>query len=209
MATQATWRGRRSGSYWSWPATGRSKRPTTREGCPSASCSPPTRTGWDRASVGSWGKVETPPKSYSAYPSTRWCGLRSPSATPTSKPAGPAPAAVQPVNRSTRSCTTKGTVERMMNSSFDPETLNLLDETEEVYIETSRDADSPEHRTIIWGVVVGDEVFVRSVRGRKGRWYQRISTYPESALLVGDIRIPVRATPVTDAGAINAVSEAF
>ena len=96
-----------------------------------------------------------------------------------------------------------------MNSSFDPETLYLFDETEEVYIETSRDADSPEHRTIIWGVVVGDEVFVRSVRGRKGRWYQRISTYPESALLVGDIRIPVRAAPVTDAGAINAVSEAF
>jgi hypothetical protein len=97
----------------------------------------------------------------------------------------------------------------MMSSSFEPETLKLLDETDEVYIETSRDADSPEHRTIIWAVVVGDEVFVRSVRGRKGRWYPRISAHPEGALLAGDTHIPVRAAPATDNVTVEAVSEAF
>jgi hypothetical protein len=97
----------------------------------------------------------------------------------------------------------------MTSSSFGPETLNLLDETEEVYIETSRDADSPEHRTIVWAVVVEDEVFVRSVLGQKGRWYQRISAHPEGALLVGDTRIPVRAAPATDEGTVDAVSAAF
>jgi hypothetical protein len=97
----------------------------------------------------------------------------------------------------------------MMSSSFGLETLNLIDETDEIYIETSRDADSPELRTIIWAVVVGSEVFVRSVRGRKGRWYQRISAHPEGALLVGDTRIPVRAVPATDAVNVDAVSEAF
>jgi hypothetical protein len=97
----------------------------------------------------------------------------------------------------------------MSSSSFAPETLNLLDETEEVYIETSRDADAPEHHTIIWAVVVGDEVFVRSVRGGKGRWYQRISTHPEGALLVGETRIPVHAAPATDAVTVDAASEAF
>ena len=96
-----------------------------------------------------------------------------------------------------------------MSSSFDPETLNLLDETEEAYIATSHDAESPEYRTIIWVVVARDEVFVRSVRGRKGRWYQRISAHPEGALLVGDTRIPVRAAPATDAVTVDAVSEAF
>ena len=96
-----------------------------------------------------------------------------------------------------------------MSSPFDPETLNLLDETDELYIETSRDADSPDYRTIIWAVVVGDEVFMRSVRGRKGRWYQRISAHPEGALLVGDTLIPVRAAPATDAATVDAVSEAF
>ncbi len=71
-----------------------------------------------------------------------------------------------------------------MNDSFDNETLSLLDETMEVRIETRRDADSPEHRTIIWVVVVENEVFVRSVRGQKGRWYREISSNPEGALHV-------------------------
>ncbi len=97
----------------------------------------------------------------------------------------------------------------MTSRYFDPENLNLLDETEEAYIATSRDADSPEHRTIVWTVVVEDEVFVRSVRGLKGRWYQRISAHPEGALLVGDTRIPVRAASATDATTVDAVSEAF
>ncbi len=97
----------------------------------------------------------------------------------------------------------------MVNSSFGPETLNLLDETEEVYIETSHDADAPEHRTIVWAVVVGSEVFVRSVRGRKGRWYQRISAHPVGALLVGDTRVSVHATPATDGETVDAVSAAF
>jgi hypothetical protein len=96
-----------------------------------------------------------------------------------------------------------------VNGSFDPETLNLLDEAKEVYIETSRDADSPEYQTIIWVVVVGSEVFVRSVRGRKGRWYQRISAHHEGALLAGDTRIPVRAAPATDNVTVETVSEAF
>ena len=96
-----------------------------------------------------------------------------------------------------------------MNSAFDPETLNLLDETEEVYIETRGDADSREHRTIIWVVVVGSEVFVRSVHGREGRWYQRISTHPEGALLVGDARVSVSAASATDDETVDAVSAAF
>jgi hypothetical protein len=91
-----------------------------------------------------------------------------------------------------------------MNSSFDLEILNLLDETEEVYIETSRDANAPEHRTIIW--VVGSDVFVRSVHGPEGRWYQRISANPEGALLAGDARIPVRSA---HAATVEAVSTAF
>jgi hypothetical protein len=97
----------------------------------------------------------------------------------------------------------------MVNGSFDPETLNLLDETEELYIETSRDADAPKHRTIVWVVVVASEVFVRSVRGLKGHWYRRISAHPEGALLAGDSRIPVHAANATDAATVKAVSAAF
>jgi hypothetical protein len=78
-----------------------------------------------------------------------------------------------------------------------------------VRIETRRDAYSPEHRTSIWVVVVDGEVFVRSVRGPRGRWYREISSNPEGALHVGDERIPVRATPAADDEMVEAVSDAI
>ena len=82
-----------------------------------------------------------------------------------------------------------------MNDSFDAETLRLLDETREVRIETRRDGDSPEHRTIIWVVVVEGEVFVRSVRGAKGRWYREISSNPEGALHARTTALPCEQPP--------------
>jgi hypothetical protein len=96
-----------------------------------------------------------------------------------------------------------------MNDTFDAETLRLLDETKEVRIETRRDGDSPEHRTIIWVVVVEGEVFVRSVRGARGRWYREISSNPEGALHVHNDRLTVRAAPATDEATVDAVSAAF
>ena len=95
-----------------------------------------------------------------------------------------------------------------MDGSFEAETLKLLDETEEVYIETRRDAGAPEHRTVVWAVVVGGMVFARSVRARKGHWYREISANREGALLVGDTRITVRAASATDSATVEAVSEA-
>ena len=96
-----------------------------------------------------------------------------------------------------------------MNESFGTETLRLLDETKEVRIETRRDGDSPEHRTIIWVVVVEGEIFVRSVRGQRGRWYREISSNPEGALHVHNDRLPVRAAPATEEATVDAVSAAF
>ena len=96
-----------------------------------------------------------------------------------------------------------------MNGSFDPDTLRLIDGTREVRIETSRDEDAPAHRTTIWVVTVDGTVFVRSVRGGKGRWYREVSANPAATLHVGDDRIPVRAVPVTDDATIAAVSEAY
>jgi hypothetical protein len=96
-----------------------------------------------------------------------------------------------------------------MNDPFDAETLRLLGETKEVGIETRRDADSAEHRTIIWIVVVEGEVFVRSVRGPKGRWYREISSNPEGALHVQGERIPVRATQAADDTTADAVRDAI
>jgi hypothetical protein len=98
--------------------------------------------------------------------------------------------------------------EPAVNDSFDSDTLRLIDGAREVRIETSRD-DAPTHRTTIWVVTVDGTVFVRSVRGGKGRWYREASANPAAALHVGDERIPVRAVPVTDDATIAAVSEAY
>jgi hypothetical protein len=96
-----------------------------------------------------------------------------------------------------------------VNDSFDAETLRLLDETGEVRIETRRDANAPAHRTIIWVVTFGGDVFVRSVRGPQGRWYREVSANPAAALHVGDRRIPVRAVSEDDEATIERVSEAY
>jgi hypothetical protein len=96
-----------------------------------------------------------------------------------------------------------------VDDSFDSDTLLLIDGAREVRIETSRDEDAPTHRTTIWVVTVDGTVFVRSVRGGKGRWYREASANPAAALHVGDERIPVRAVPVTDDATIEAVSEAY
>ena len=96
-----------------------------------------------------------------------------------------------------------------MNGSFDAEILQLLDQTKEVQIETRRDEDAPIHRTIIWVVTVDGEVFVRSVRGEKGRWYREVSRNPDAALHAQDRRIPVRAVPVRGETTVGAVSDAY
>jgi hypothetical protein len=96
-----------------------------------------------------------------------------------------------------------------MNGQFDPDTLCLLDGTQEVHIETRRNEGSPTHRTIVWVVVVDGEAFVRSVRGPKGRWYREISTNTDGALQVADRRISVRAAPATDGPTTEAVSDAI
>ena len=96
-----------------------------------------------------------------------------------------------------------------MSDTFDAETLGLLDETREVRVETRRDEDSRVHRTTIWVVTVDGAVFVRSVRGERGRWYREIRANPMAALHVGDARIPARAVSVTDEATIEAVNRAY
>ena len=96
-----------------------------------------------------------------------------------------------------------------MNGSFDSETLQLLNETKEVRIETRRDEEAPAHRTTIWVVTVDGDVFVRSVRGERGRWYREVSANPNAALQAGERRIPVRAVPVADELTVGVVSEAY
>jgi hypothetical protein len=87
-----------------------------------------------------------------------------------------------------------------MNKHFDQRELRLLHETEEIEIETVAPrlaADKPQ-RAVLWVVVVDEDVYVRSVNGEQGHWYQHLTANPLGAIYADDRRMPVRAAPITD-----------
>jgi hypothetical protein len=93
---------------------------------------------------------------------------------------------------------------------FDVDAKNRLEQTEDIQIETRRSgAESPAHRTTTWVVVVGDDVFVRSVRGNVGRWYQEIKANPMAVVHVAEQHLRVKAIPVTDDMMIARVSDEY
>jgi hypothetical protein len=93
-----------------------------------------------------------------------------------------------------------------MAEQFDANVLKQLATTREIEIET-HSAAGRIHRTIVWVVVDNDEVYVRSVRGRNGRWYQEIVANPDGAIHVDGQRIAVHALPVSDEAVIARVSK--
>ena len=88
-----------------------------------------------------------------------------------------------------------------------PEQLGRIDDTQMVEIETR--SGERARRTIIWVVVEDGEVFVRSVRGRAGRWYQRAVADPNVALIVGAESYRFRAVLATDTESVERASNGF
>ena len=91
---------------------------------------------------------------------------------------------------------------------LDRETLDLLERTREIHIETSR-ADGPVHDAIIWVVVDGEDVFVRSWKGAGARWYREARANPAITVVAGERRIDATAAPATDADAVQRCSDGF
>ena len=91
-------------------------------------------------------------------------------------------------------------------ASFTAEQLAAIDAARTVRVETRRTPESPTHRTTIWIVVEDGQVFVRSVRGERGRWYRDLLQVPDGTLHVARQAIPVRAEPAADPAAIEACS---
>ncbi len=85
--------------------------------------------------------------------------------------------------------------------------LTLLDESKEVRIRT-RVGDRT-FTTIIWIVVSNDVVFVRSVDGEKGRWYQRALVDPDVDIIADGQEISFRAVHVDDSDEIGEVTGAL
>ena len=84
-----------------------------------------------------------------------------------------------------------------------------LAESDEVEIETRRDAKSPVHRTIIWIVPTEYGVYIRSYKGKKGRWYQEAIANPVVTIRVGRRKAKARVEPEHNPLLIRAVNAAY
>jgi hypothetical protein len=84
-----------------------------------------------------------------------------------------------------------------------------LAESDEVQIETRRDAKSPVHRTTIWIVPTKDGVYIRSYKGRRGRWYQEAVANPQVTIQVGRRSLAARVESERSPAEIRAVSAGY
>jgi hypothetical protein len=91
---------------------------------------------------------------------------------------------------------------------FSRDVLDLLDTTEEIHIQTRR-PDGRTPKTTIWVMVDGDDVFVRSVRGDRGHWYQAVLEDPKVTIHAAGRAIAARATAATDDDSVARCSAAI
>lgn len=92
--------------------------------------------------------------------------------------------------------------------SFSSEDLRLLDAAQEVEIETQAPGKEP-RRTVVWVVVDGPDVFVRTFRGPGSRWYRDVEANPAVAIHVEGKRFPASAIAATDPDSIERTSAGF
>ena len=91
-------------------------------------------------------------------------------------------------------------------AKFDADTLRELRDVQEVAIRTEK---HPKSAVVIWVVVADDEVFVRSVRDSKGRWYRDLAAGGSATLEFAGRQLAVQAYPASDAGSIDRVSREY
>lgn len=90
--------------------------------------------------------------------------------------------------------------------TFDVDTLRTLRDANEVTIRTDK---HPRHALPIWVVVDGDDAFVRSVRGARGRWYRDLAAGGFATLEVAGRSLAVHAVPAGDTAAIDRASREY
>ena len=84
---------------------------------------------------------------------------------------------------------------------------DILRDLREVAIRTEKHPKSAV--VVIWVVVADDEVFVRSWRGAKGRWYRDLAAGGPATLEFAGRRVAAQAFPASDPSAIARASREF
>jgi hypothetical protein len=86
--------------------------------------------------------------------------------------------------------------------------LQHLADVEEIRIGFQR-PDGSTGSTPVWIVRAGDDLFVRSMYGARGGWYQRLRANPHGEVHDQAHSHLVRAEPVGDAGTVAEVTRAY
>jgi hypothetical protein len=95
-----------------------------------------------------------------------------------------------------------------VNEPFPDLLLQRFDVAKEVEMET-RSAEGAEHKVKIWIVVHEGVPYVRSVRGKAGRWYRELLANKGGVLHVGARKVPVSPAEVRSPEMIDHVSAAL
>ena len=96
----------------------------------------------------------------------------------------------------------------MTDERFPDLLIARFDGAKEVDIET-RSPEGNVHKVTIWIVVHDGVPYVRSVRGKRGRWYRELVARKEGAIHVGSRKVAVRPTAVSATEVIDEVSAAL
>jgi hypothetical protein len=83
-----------------------------------------------------------------------------------------------------------------------------LETVPEIDIET-RSSEGEVHRTTIWPVVDGGDVYVRSLRGSAGRWYQELMAGPDAVIHVEGEAVPIHAMLAPDVESIGRANAGY
>jgi hypothetical protein len=83
--------------------------------------------------------------------------------------------------------------------------LESIDAAQEVLLETHTETGRA-YRTVIWIMVAADAIYVRSVRGEAGRWYQRARENPSVKIVMGPVEIDAVARLASDEQSIQRAS---
>jgi hypothetical protein len=85
-------------------------------------------------------------------------------------------------------------------SDWTAEELDTIGAADELRIAALRPDGSLRPYTTIWVVRVGDDLYVRSYRGRDGAWFRSVLRRPEGRIRAGGLTRDVAFTEAAEAG---------
>jgi len=95
-----------------------------------------------------------------------------------------------------------------VNADWPSADLDRIDRTEELHVASDRPDDTLRPFVTIWGVRVGDEVFVRSAYGTDNPWFRRAVAAGTGRVRAGGIDRQVRFE-IADAADHTAIDAAY